>query len=180
MDHQPTTTIDLMETEQPPAVNGVSDYTVPPPEPVPEISTERREELEQEMAKLEEEMNTLKQAMMRKERQLADIRTELGITRWSRIQNSEAMNKSKQVLADATKTTSQALADATKTTGQALKEFGTATANKWTEIKESPRMQTASERFWATTDMLKGKIVGERKAITGEPPAAQIVVTPDN
>jgi len=131
-------------------------------EPVPEISDERREEINNEMTKLEDEINTLKQALARKERQLTDLRTELGITRWSRLQNSEAMKQSKQ-----------ALSEASVKTGAALTAFGAATASKWTEIKQSERMQSVSDKFWSTTDIVKAKLVGAPKVVQNEPPTAQ-------
>lgn len=126
---------------------------------VPEVSEERRAEITNEMLKLEDEINTLKQALVRKERQLTDLRTELGITRWSRIQNSEAMKQSKQ-----------ALSEATVKTGAALSAFSTATANKWTELRQSEKVQSVSEKFWSTTDMVKSKFLtghfAVRRAIT--------------
>jgi len=161
---QPTTNIDLSEAKQ---ENGdhIPINTHEEIE-VPIISEERRIEINNEMAKLDDEINTLKQALLRKERQLSDLRAEMGITRWTRIQNSESVKQSKQ-----------ALYDASVKTGNALSAFGSATANKWTEIKESPRMQTVSEKFWSTTGAVKAKIVGEppmNRAISREPPAAQL------
>jgi len=124
------------------------------------ISDERREEITKEVEKLEDEINTLKQALQRKETQLTTLRTELGITRWSRLQNSQALNKSKQ-----------ALAGAGQKTSVAFKTLGSATATKWTEIKESEKMQSVSEKFWATTGAVKNKLflgsVATRQAITG-------------
>ena len=126
---------------------------------VSEISPERREEITNEIIKLEDEITTLRQALVRKERQLDDLRNELGITRWSRLQNSDAVKQSKQ-----------ALTDAGAKTGAALSALGTATANKWTELKQSERMQNVSEKFWSTTGIVKTKFfMGQfavRKAIT--------------
>ena len=39
---------------------------------------------------LEDEIKTLRQALVRKETQLNNLRTELGDTRWGRLQNSIA------------------------------------------------------------------------------------------
>lgn len=141
-------------TAGPPSVNGVN-----------ELSEERRLEIETEVAKLQDEINTLKQALMRKERQVTELRTELGETRWSRLQKSPAVNKSKQ-----------ALSDAGQKTSQALKSFGAATATKWHELKESPRVQSASEKFWSATTAVKTKIYGDsQKSTAADPPTAQIV-----
>jgi len=151
-----TRSIDLTEHEE--TENNHTD-AAPEAAAEPQISEERRAEITNEMVKLEDEINTLKQALLRKERQLQDLRTELGITRWTRLQNSEAVKKSKQ-----------ALSDASSKTGQALNAVGTATANKWSEIRQSERMQTVSEKFWSTTGAVKSKLLfghfAVRRAIT--------------
>jgi len=156
-----TRSIDLGDGDEPDN-NHIEAAAEPSVEP--QISDKRREEITNEMLKLEDEINTLRQALTRKERQLQDLRTELGITRWTRLQNSEAVNKSKI-----------AFNEATARTGQALKGFGTATANKWTEIRQSERMQSVSEKLWSATGAVKAKIVGQQKQGETEPPAAQPV-----
>lgn len=156
--------IDLAEESQI-AANGV-------PEP---ISEERKEEIINEITKLEDEIKTLKQALVRKETQLSNLRTELGESRWARIQNSQVMQKSKQ-----------ALSDATNKTSQALKNVGNLTASKWQGIKESQTYQHVSERFWNTTGAVKAKLTGgvqqqqnqqspnqqAENNLTNEPPSA--------
>ncbi|XP_065652477.1 uncharacterized protein LOC100207039 isoform X3 [Hydra vulgaris] len=117
---------------------------------MPEVSDERREEVIQEIKKIEDDIVMLKNSIQRKEKKLNELRNEIGDTRWARIQNSQAVNKSKQVLSDATQKTSSA-----------LKTLGTATVNKWTEIKESPKVASVSERFWTTTNVVKAKLTGE-------------------
>ncbi|XP_066912055.1 tumor protein D53 homolog isoform X1 [Clytia hemisphaerica] len=151
--------IDLAEESK--EVNGV---------PTDPMTEERREEIIVEVTKLEDEIKTLRQALLRKETQLNNLRTELGETRWARLQNSQAVQKSKQ-----------AISDAGNKTSQALKNVGNITASKWQEIKESQRYQNVSERFWSTTGAVKAKLTGTGQTQSQEETNKEpIVDTPTN
>ncbi|XP_041933379.1 tumor protein D52-like [Alosa sapidissima] len=54
--------------------------TVGPPLPPPALTEEEREELRSELAKVEEEIQTLSQVLVSKERQVADLKRKLGVT----------------------------------------------------------------------------------------------------
>ncbi|XP_061578519.1 tumor protein D53 homolog [Cololabis saira] len=52
------------------------------------MTEEEREEIQQELAKLEEEISTLRQVLLSKEKQHADLKQKLGITPLSEFKNN--------------------------------------------------------------------------------------------
>jgi len=136
----------------------------------------RKEKLRNEIKELEVDIQTLKAALQRKESHLAELKKELGVTRWSQFreglseryaayQNSEIYNK----LSSATATTKQTLGAAGERTSTAFKNFGNATAKKWNDIRESQRFHSMEEKMWATTGAIKAKFSGQKTtAVEGQ------------
>lgn len=133
---------------------------------------DKREEIKAEINKLEDEIVTLKQALQRKERQLATLREEIGETKWAQMKSGVTVKYQAAASSQLAMKSKQAMTDATVKTSAALKNAGAAAATKFTEFKESPRIQSASASFWAATGSLKAKIVGDQtqedKAPTAE------------
>ncbi|CAB4001573.1 Hypothetical predicted protein [Paramuricea clavata] len=142
----------------------------------------RKEEIRQQMAKLEEEITSLRNTLERKEKQHADLKKELGITRWSQlregigtqigyIQNSEVMKKTSETIkgwndkivhSDAYNKTCKTLSGASEATSNALKSAGAVTAKKIGELRDSETFKTIEHKVSSATSSIKGKVVGQK------------------
>ena len=147
----------------------------------------RKEEIRQQMTKLEEEMTSLRNALERKEKQYADLKRELGITRWSQlregigsqinyIQNTEVMKKTSETIkgwnekivhSEAYNKTCRTLSGASEATTNALKSAGAVTAKKIGEIRDSDTFKTIENKVSSATSSIKGKVVGQRSVEQG-------------
>ncbi|XP_078384261.1 tumor protein D52-like isoform X1 [Oculina patagonica] len=157
----------------------------------PDLEAEeaRKAELREQAKKIEEEIVTLRQALDRKEKQLAEIKQLLGITAWSQLrdgfshqyqnlQGTQMYQKTADTFKDlndkivhsqaynklssgasATKTV---LSDAGSKTATAAKNVGSATAKKLGEIRGSSMFQSLESKVVSASSSLKEKIVGQR------------------
>ncbi|XP_020631154.1 tumor protein D52-like [Orbicella faveolata] len=150
----------------------------------PDLEAEeaRKEELREQAKKIEEEIVTLKQALDRKEKQLAEIKRLLGITAWTQIrdgfhhqyqnlQGTQMYQKTADTFKDLNDkiTHSQAYnklssgASATKSvlsgagskTATAAKNVGSATAKKLGEIRGSSMFQSLESKVVSASSTLK-------------------------
>ncbi|XP_028404253.1 tumor protein D54-like [Dendronephthya gigantea] len=148
----------------------------------------RKEEIRKQMAKLEEEMTSLRNALERKEKQYADLKKELGITRWSQlregigtqinyIQNSEVMKKTSETIkgwndkivqSGAYNKTCKTLSGASEATTNALKSAGAVTAKKIGELRDSDTFKSIENKVSSATSSIKGKVVGQKPYEPGE------------
>ncbi|XP_073250799.1 tumor protein D54-like isoform X2 [Porites lutea] len=155
----------------------------------PDLEAEeaRKNELRLQANKIEEEIVTLKQALDRKEKQLAEIKRLLGITAWSQLkdgfhqqyqnlQGTQMYQKTSDTFKDlndkivhsqaynklstgaaATKTM---LSDAGSRTATAAKNVGSATAKKLGEIRGSSMFQSLETRVVSASSSIKFKMLG--------------------
>ncbi|XP_078384263.1 uncharacterized protein LOC144666755 isoform X3 [Oculina patagonica] len=137
----------------------------------PDLEAEeaRKAELREQAKKIEEEIVTLRQALDRKEKQLAEIKQLLGITAWSQLrdgfshqyqnlQGTQMYNK----LSSGASATKTVLSDAGSKTATAAKNVGSATAKKLGEIRGSSMFQSLESKVVSASSSLKEKIVGQR------------------
>merc|ERR1712037_22899 len=130
----------------------MADESVPVPETEPL-------NLHEDLKKLEDEINTLKQVLGSKEQQAAELRKKLGITPMQQPQSKlDAFGKSETV-----QKTSQKLNEVGDVTGKALSDFGQTIGSKFSEMKSSPSFQSFEQKV--------GGIFG-RSSPTTSPPAA--------
>ncbi|XP_032232793.1 tumor protein D54 isoform X3 [Nematostella vectensis] len=153
---------------QPPIDRNGEDIPLNPGEQAEEA---HKEELRAQIRTIEEEITTLKQALARKENQLADLKRELGITAWSQIkeglgntyhgvQQSRAYNK----LSQGASATKVVLVDASEKTVSAVKTASSATAKKLGEIRQSNSFQSFESKLYSTTAAIKDKVVGPKQS----------------
>ncbi|XP_073250800.1 uncharacterized protein [Porites lutea] len=137
----------------------------------PDLEAEeaRKNELRLQANKIEEEIVTLKQALDRKEKQLAEIKRLLGITAWSQLkdgfhqqyqnlQGTQMYNK----LSTGAAATKTMLSDAGSRTATAAKNVGSATAKKLGEIRGSSMFQSLETRVVSASSSIKEKVIGQR------------------
>ncbi|XP_032232792.1 tumor protein D54 isoform X2 [Nematostella vectensis] len=169
---------------QPPIDRNGEDIPLNPGEQAEEA---HKEELRAQIRTIEEEITTLKQALARKENQLADLKRELGITAWSQIkeglgntyhgvQQSRAYQKTSESLKDLNEkivhseaynklsqgasATKVVLVDASEKTVSAVKTASSATAKKLGEIRQSNSFQSFESKLYSTTAAIKFKMLG--------------------
>jgi len=127
-----------------PEVNGI--------DPIDEA---RHNEIRKEILEIEEEVKTLKQALQRKEKRLHELRTEIGETRWAQMRTTASQKYQTIQNSNAVKKGKESAAAAAARLSEASKNLGSATAQKWSSVKESQRYQTMSEKLWSATAAAK-------------------------
>lgn len=98
--------------------------------------------LNDELVKLEDEINTLKQVLASKETQANELRKKLGIGFGQQIQQKFATIAE----SDTVKKTSETFAEVGNTIGNAFTGFGAAATTKLGEMKSSPSFQSFEQK----------------------------------
>ncbi|XP_005990533.1 tumor protein D53 isoform X1 [Latimeria chalumnae] len=135
------------------------------------ISEEEKEELKVELAKLEDEISTLRQVLAAKERHLIEIKQKLGINPlnelkhnfsrgWHDMQTSTAYKKTQETLSHAGQKATAALSNV----GTAIsKKFGDMSINGFSFLipkRNSPTFKSFEEKVESTVTNLKSKVGG--------------------
>ncbi|XP_072896018.1 tumor protein D52 isoform X3 [Hemitrygon akajei] len=123
------------------------------------LTDEDREELTNELAKVEEEIQTLSQVLAAKEKHVAELKKKLGLTplhelkqnlskSWLDVQSSVAFKK-----------TSETLAQAGQKASSAFTNFGSAITRKFEDVRNSPTFKSFEDRV----ENLKSKVAGNKE-----------------
>ncbi|XP_051879237.1 tumor protein D52 isoform X1 [Pristis pectinata] len=123
------------------------------------MTDEDREELTNELAKVEEEIQTLSQVLAAKEKHVAELKKKLGLTplhelkqnlskSWLDVQSSMAFKK-----------TSETLAQASQKASSAFTNFGSAITKKFEDVRNSPTFKSFEDRV----ENLKSKVAGNKE-----------------
>ncbi|XP_042291992.1 tumor protein D52 isoform X1 [Thunnus maccoyii] len=121
------------------AVTSVSP-TSPPPAALTE---EERQELQEELVKVEDEIQTLSQVLAAKERQLADIKRKLGITPLNELKQNITKTWQEVTTSNAYRRTSETLSQAGLKATTAFSTMGSAISRKLEDV----RLQSISSMF---------------------------------
>ncbi|XP_061563284.1 tumor protein D53 isoform X2 [Cololabis saira] len=137
------------------------------------LTEEEREEIQQELAKLEEEISTLRQVLLSKEKQHADLKQKLGITPLSEFKNNFSRGWHDMQTSTAYKKTSETLSTAGQKTTAAFSNFGTAITRKFGDMsysvrhsmsmptmRNSPSFKSFEEKVETTVSTIKTKVGG--------------------
>merc|ERR1712156_104157 len=122
-------------------------------------------DMQEELTKLEDEINTLKQVLASKETQAAELRKKLGIGFGQQIQQKFATIAD----SDTVKKTSETFAEVGDSIGKAFSGFGVSASSKLAEMESSPSFQSFEQK----TMGLFG-----RTSQTGTPAATSPVAEP--
>ncbi|CAL9692263.1 unnamed protein product [Knipowitschia caucasica] len=98
------------------------------------MTEEEREEVTRELAKLEEEISTLKQVLTSKEKQHAELKEKLGLTPMSELRNNFSRGWQDMANSTAYKKTSETLSTAGQKTTAAFSTLGTAITRKFGDM----------------------------------------------
>ncbi|XP_044025259.1 tumor protein D53 isoform X7 [Siniperca chuatsi] len=128
------------------------------------MTEEEREEIQQELAKLEEEISTLKQVLSSKEKQHADLRQKLGITPLSELKNNFSRGwhdmQTSTAYVCSYKKTSETLSTAGQRTTAAFSTLGSAITRKFGDMRNSPSFKSFEEKVENTVSTIKTKVGG--------------------
>ncbi|XP_047429639.1 tumor protein D53 isoform X7 [Mugil cephalus] len=100
----------------------------------PILTEEEREEIQQELAKLEEEINTLKQVLLSKEKQHAELKQKLGISPLNELKSNFSRGWHDMQSSTAYKKTSETLSTAGQKTSAAFSTLGSAITRKFGDM----------------------------------------------
>ncbi|XP_047244122.1 tumor protein D53 isoform X4 [Girardinichthys multiradiatus] len=142
------------------------------------MTEEEREEILQELTKLEEEISTLKQVLLSKEKQHAELKQKLGISPLNELRNNFSRGWHDMQTSTAYKKTSETLSTAGQKTSTAFNNFGSAITRKFGDMRSnsigysvrhsmsmptmrnSPSFRSFEEKVENTVSTIKTKVGG--------------------
>ncbi|KAK5614198.1 Tumor protein D52 [Crenichthys baileyi] len=123
--------------------------------PLPPVMTEEeRQELQEELAKVEDEIQTLSQVLAAKEKQLADIKRKLGITPLNELKQNITKTWQEVTTSTAYRRTSETLSQASLKATAAFSNMGSAISKKLEDVRNAPTFKSFEEKV----ETLKTKI----------------------
>uniref|UniRef100_A0A3Q2VXU1 Tpd52 like 1 n=1 Tax=Haplochromis burtoni TaxID=8153 RepID=A0A3Q2VXU1_HAPBU len=137
------------------------------------MTEEEREEIQQELAKLEEEIGTLRQVLSSKEKQHAELKQKLGITPlselktnfsrgWHDMQSSVAYKKTSETLSTAGQRTSAAFSTLGSTITRKIGDMSYSIKHSMSmpAMRNSPSFRSFEEKVENTVSTIKTKVGG--------------------
>ncbi|XP_039874207.1 tumor protein D53 isoform X3 [Simochromis diagramma] len=129
------------------------------------MTEEEREEIQQELAKLEEEIGTLRQVLSSKEKQHAELKQKLGITPLSELKTNFSRGWHDMQSSVAYKKTSETLSTAGQRTSAAFSTLGSTITRKIGDMRSnsignSPSFRSFEEKVENTVSTIKTKVGG--------------------
>uniref|UniRef100_A0A672H4J5 Tpd52 like 1 n=1 Tax=Salarias fasciatus TaxID=181472 RepID=A0A672H4J5_SALFA len=124
------------------------------------MTEEEREEIQQELAKLEEEINTLRQVLSSKEKQHAELKQKLGVGPLSELRTNFSRGWQDMQSSTAYKKTSETLSTAGQRTSAAFSTLGSAITRKFGDMRNSPSFKSFEEKVENTVTTIKTKVGG--------------------
>ncbi|XP_026238278.1 tumor protein D52 isoform X6 [Urocitellus parryii] len=133
------------------------------------LSEEEQEELRRELAKVEEEIQTLSQVLAAKEKHLAEIKRKLGISSLQELKQNIAKGWQDVTATSAYKKTSETLSQAGQKASAALSSVGSVITRKLEDVKlqafsHSFRNSPTFKSFEEKVENLKSKVGGTKPA----------------
>ncbi|XP_033998800.1 tumor protein D53 isoform X1 [Trematomus bernacchii] len=124
------------------------------------LTEEEREEIQQQLAKLEEEISTLRQVLSSKEKQHAELKQKLGVGSLSELRNNLSKGWHDMQTSTAYKKTSETISTAGQKTSVAFTTLGSAITRKFGDMRNSPSFKSFEEKVETTVSTLKTKVGG--------------------
>ncbi|XP_053190455.1 tumor protein D52 isoform X1 [Scomber japonicus] len=120
--------------------------SVNPPPPPSNLTEEERQELQEELFKVEDEIQTLSQVLAAKERQLADIKRKLGITPLNELKQNITKTWQEVTTSTAYRRTSETLSQAGMKATTAFSTMGSAISRKLEDVRNAPTFKSFEEK----------------------------------
>ncbi|XP_059368309.1 tumor protein D53-like isoform X3 [Carassius carassius] len=124
------------------------------------VTEEEREEMENELIKLDEEITTLKQVLASKEKRHLELKQKLGITPLSELRQNFSKSWYDMQTTTAYKKTSETLTTAGQRTSVAFSNLGNAITRKFGDMRNSPSFKSFEEKVESTVSNIKSKVGG--------------------
>ncbi|XP_022603060.1 tumor protein D52 isoform X1 [Seriola dumerili] len=118
--------------------------SVGPSPPPPAMTEEERQELQEELVKVEDEIRTLTQVLAAKEKELADIKRKLGITPLNELKQNITKTWQEVTTSTAYKRTSETLSQASLKATAAFSNVGSAISRKLEDVSMRSLQHSAS------------------------------------
>ncbi|XP_033492988.2 tumor protein D52 isoform X1 [Epinephelus lanceolatus] len=118
--------------------------SVAPSSPPPAMTEEERQELQEELVKVEDEILTLSQVLAAKEKQLADIKRKLGITSLNELKQNITKTWQDVTTSNAYRRTSETLSQASLKASAAFSNVGSAITRKLEDVSMRSLQHSAS------------------------------------
>ncbi|XP_059212156.1 tumor protein D53 isoform X1 [Centropristis striata] len=122
------------------------------------MTEEEREEIQQELTKLEEEISTLKQVLSSKEKQHAELKQKLGMSSLNDLKNNFSRGWHDMQSSTAYKKTTETLSTAGQKTSAAFTTLGSAITRKFGDMRNSPSFKSFEEKVETTVTTIKTKV----------------------
>ncbi|KAG9493403.1 tumor protein D53 [Eleutherodactylus coqui] len=122
------------------------------------ISEEEKEELKNELVKLEDEIVTLRQVLAAKEKHLAEIKHKLGVSMMNELKQNFSRSWHDVQTHSAYKKTQETLSQAGMKASAAITNVGSAIGKKLGDMRNSPTFKSFEERVENTVTTLKAKV----------------------
>ncbi|XP_061900327.1 tumor protein D53 isoform X3 [Entelurus aequoreus] len=124
------------------------------------LTEAEREEIQQELTRLEEEISTLKQVLASKEKQHSELKHKLGINPLIEIRNNFTRGWQDMQSSTAYKRTSETLNSAGQKTSVAFSTLGSAINRKFGDMRNSPSFKSFEEKVESTVSTIKTRVGG--------------------
>ncbi|XP_016144824.1 tumor protein D53 isoform X4 [Sinocyclocheilus grahami] len=124
------------------------------------VTEGEREEMENELTKLEEEITTLKQVLASKEKRHLELKQKLGITPLCELRQNFTKSWYDMQTSTAYKKTSETLSTAGQRTSVAFSNLGNAINRKFGDMRNSPSFKSFEEKVESTVSNIKSKVGG--------------------
>uniref|UniRef100_A0A8B9KT14 Tpd52 like 1 n=1 Tax=Astyanax mexicanus TaxID=7994 RepID=A0A8B9KT14_ASTMX len=124
------------------------------------ITEEEKEEMHNELTKLEEEIATLRQVLSSKEKRHSELKQRLGITPLSELRHNLSRGWNDMQTSTAYKKTSETLSTAGQKTTAAFSNLGSAISRKFGDMRNSPSFKSFEEKVENTVTNIKSKVGG--------------------
>ncbi|XP_058469407.1 tumor protein D53 isoform X6 [Solea solea] len=124
------------------------------------MTEEERQEIQQELAKLEEEIGTLRQVLSSKENQHAELKQQLGLTPLSELRNNFSRGWHDMQSSTAYKKTTETLSTAGQRTSAAFSTFGNTITRRFGDLRNSQSFKSFEEKVENTVSTIKTKVGG--------------------
>lgn len=124
------------------------------------LTEEEQEKLRKELAKVEEEIQTLSQVLAAKEKHLAEIKRKLGIGSLQELKQNIARGWQDVTATSAYKKTSETLSQAGQKATAAFTSVGSVITKKLEDVKNSPTFKSFEEKV----ENLKSRVGGTKPA----------------
>ncbi|XP_023268083.1 tumor protein D52 isoform X2 [Seriola lalandi dorsalis] len=120
--------------------------SVVPSPPPPAMTEEERQELQEELVKVEDEIRTLTQVLAAKEKELADIKRKMGITPLNELKQNITKTWQEVTTSTAYKRTSETLSQAGLKATAAFSNVGSAISRKLEDVRNAPTFKSFEEK----------------------------------